>query len=310
MRAAIEQVIEDTGATIVHTHFGSYDIATAQAVRRLRSRGKQLVQVWHYRTALTLPVSRRSLRRRLKDVLKFQLAGRGVDRCVAVTDALAEEVAARGMRTKARGIVAGTDTEVFCAASDADRAMLRDRLGVAPHQILVLHMGWDWLRKGGDILAAAAQKVHAEGGAECVYFSIGANVADLEAPVQRLEPTDAVHELHQAADIFVSASRSEGFGNGLVEALACERVAVAALVAGQQEIFSGLGDGCIAVAPEDPDALALGIRTLVERREDWPALGRANRAYIVERNSMRRWARQMADEYVDLLPQGSPDSNR
>ncbi|MCW2927424.1 MAG: hypothetical protein JWM86_1392, partial [Thermoleophilia bacterium] len=41
---------------------------------------------------------------------------------------------------------------------------------------------------------------------------------------------------------------------------------------------------------------------LVARRATWPTLGAANRAHVVERHSMRRWARDMADAYAELRP--------
>jgi glycosyltransferase involved in cell wall biosynthesis len=113
--------------------------------------------------------------------------------------------------------------------------------------------------------------------------------------------SDKVHEYHQAADIFISASRSEGFGNGLVEAMACERVAIAAAAGGQLETFTGI-DGVETIPVGDAAALARAIRDLVARRASWPALGATNRRHVVERHSMRRWARDMADAYADLVP--------
>lgn len=110
-----------------------------------------------------------------------------------------------------------------------------------------------------------------------------------------------MHEYHQASDVFVSASRSEGFGNGLVEAMACERVAVAAMAEGQIETFAGI-DGVVTMPVGDAGALTDAIRSLVHARASWPTLGSANRRHVVERHSMRRWARDMADAYAELQP--------
>ena len=93
-------------------------------------------------------------------------------------------------------------------------------------------------------------------------------------PVRSLPFTERVEEIHQAADIFVSASRSEGFGNGLVEGLASGCVAVGTLVEGQREIFEGL-PGCRSVPVEDPVAIADAVESLLAQRERWPELGEA-----------------------------------
>lgn len=297
---AIAGVVERVRPDIVHSHFGTYDLSLARAVRRLRRGGSPVVQVWHYRTALEEPVHARSPVRRAKDFMKYRLGTRGVSRVFAVTEAMAQEVAARGAGAKAQAVVAGCDTDTFRPDPQA-RDVVRRRLGIGEEEVLVLHLGWHWHRKGGDLLASAAREL-AAAGVEGVHFaSIGAPADEVEEPVRSLPPTDAVQELHQASDIFVSASRSEGFGNGLVEALACERVAVAALAEGQREVFAGL-EGCIAVPVEDAHAIAGAIRSLLQRRSDWPALGADNRARITERHSMRRWARELAARYEEVAP--------
>jgi glycosyltransferase involved in cell wall biosynthesis len=257
--------------------------------------------VWHYRTALETTIDERDARRRLKDRLKFERAGSDVDRFVAVTRALADEVAARGAPAdRVRGIVAGCDTDTF-RRDRSTRERIRESLGIADDDVLVLHMGWSWHRKGGDLLAEAMRSLETLPGARIVACSIGAPEDAVLGAVRSLPITDRVHEYHQASDIFVSASRSEGFGNGLVEAMACERVAVAAAAEGQIETFAGL-DGVVAIPVDDPDAITAAIRSLVARRQQWPTLGAASRRHVVERHSMRRWAREMADEYATLCP--------
>jgi glycosyltransferase involved in cell wall biosynthesis len=293
--AALKNVVEETGATLVHSHFGTYDLSLTAAVRSIPAPARPRL-FWHYRTALEEPVSERSLARRVKDWLKYRRAGRHVERCIAVTQALAEEVAQRGMGDRAEAVLAGCDTETFRPNAVA-RTRRREALHISDDQVLVLHMGWHWQRKGGDLLAAAARRLIERGYTNLVFGSIGADRGSVEAPVIRIEPTDAVYELHQASDIFVSASRSEGFGNGLVEAMSCGRVAVTALVEGQRETFEGTGDGCVIVPPEDAEALADGIERLLQARDNWDALGRSNREHVERSLSMARWARELSAIY-------------
>jgi glycosyltransferase involved in cell wall biosynthesis len=301
---AIADAVLEMQPDVVHVHFGTYDLSTRAALRSLRRLlGPAMPRlVWHYRTALDTSIADRSWRRLAKDRLKFARAGRDVDLFVAVTRALAQEVATRGAPAeRCRGIVAGCDTERF-RRDESVRARMRESLGLAPEDVLLLHMGWSWHRKGGDLLAEAVRSLETGDGPRVVACSIGAPEDALLGPVRPLPISDSVHEYHQASDVFVSASRSEGFGNGLVEAMSCERVAVAAVAGGQVETFAGL-DGVVPVPVGDVQALTSAIRDLLRRRASWPTLGQANRRHVLEHHSMRRWARDMADAYAELRPE-------
>ncbi|MCW2925191.1 MAG: glycosyl transferase group 1 [Thermoleophilia bacterium] len=305
--SSIVEAARELRPDVIHVHFGTYDLSARTAIRRLRRQlGANAPRlVWHYRTALEEPVAERGPLRRAKDHLKFTRAGRDVDLFVGVTRALGREVADRGAPAdRCRGIVAGCDTDTF-RRDVATRRRVRDELGVSEEDILVLHMGWSWHRKGGDLLAEAMRSLEAGTASgdlpRIVACSIGAPEDALLGSVRALPITDRVHEFHAAADIFVSASRSEGFGNGLVEAMASERVAVAAAAEGQLETFAGI-EGVVTMPVDDAPALARALRTLVARRSEWGRLGVANRRHVVERHSMRRWAADMADAYAELLP--------
>lgn len=283
---------------VIHSHFGSYDLAAAAAGWSRCARGSACTVIWHYRTALEVPVGERSLRRRAKDRLKFGLVGGRVQAHLGVTEALAAEVRARGAGALARPLVSGCDTELYKFDPDA-RARVRAELGVAEDEVVVLHFGWMWRRKGGDLLAQAARILERRGAGRLRFVSLGGPPDEVEAPVEALPLTSRPQDVHAAADVFVSASRSEGFGNGVVEAMACERVAVAAAVEGQRETFSGV-PGVLAVEPEDAHAIADAIAQLLARREEWPELGRRNRRHIETRYGLAAWARRMADQYSEL----------
>lgn len=295
---ALRALLDSTRCDIVHSHFLGYDIASALAVARERAAGRKRVLVWHYRTALECAPAERSLARRLKDGLKFRCLGAGVDRCVAVTEALAREAAARGADGRVSAVVAGCDTDAFQPDSDA-RLRGRAALGVADDEVLILHLGWHWKRKGGDLLVAAAKLLAERGMAPLKFVSVGAPPDEVTPPVQPVPLTERIADLHQAADIFVSASRSEGFGNALVEALASGTPAVATLVDGQRELFEGV-PGCVGTAPDDAAGIADAIESLLEQRTDWPRLGAINRRHVVRHHSMRDWARRMADLYEEV----------
>ncbi len=297
---AIHQLIERVQPDIVHTHFGSYDIDTGRAIRRI-ARVRRPRLIWHYRTALESTIHERSILRRFKDWIKYARAGRDVDLCVTVTRALAREVADRGMDVdRVLPVVAGCDTMHFTPpTSSEERRELRSVLGVDDDDVLVMHLGWHWHRKGGDLLAQAARLLEARGISNVRFISVGASADEVEDPIRRIRATPDVVDIYRAADIFVSASRSEGFGNGLVEAMSCERVAVAALASGQREVFARV-PGVMPVAVGSAEAIADGIQQLIARRADWKQMGQRNRRHIEDHHSMRRWAHDMSGVYASL----------
>lgn len=290
-------IAETVDASLIHTHFGTYDLPALLAAERVRRRGQPCRVIWHYRTALEQDVHRRSLGRRCKDIVRYRLPRRWVDGCVAVTHALAHEASRRGMGHKACAVTAGCDTETFYP-DPLSRDRVRARLGLTPDDIVVLHLGWAWRRKGGDLLTAAAQRLDHSGHTRLVFLSVGAT--ETLPPVRSLAVTDEIADLHRVADIFVSASRSEGFGNGVIEAMASGSVVVATLASGQREVFDGV-PGCVSVPVDDAEALADGIAGLLARRAEWPRLGALNREHVVAHYDMRGWARRMADLYDKQL---------
>jgi L-malate glycosyltransferase len=105
---------------------------------------------------------------------------------------------------------------------------------------------------------------------------------DLEQRIQFLGGIRNLESQFSRADIFVLPSRSEGFSNAIVEAMAASLPVIATDVGGNAEAVVDGITGYI-VAPEDPDALRTAIEKLLADPAMAMRMGVAGRSQIAER---------------------------
>lgn len=109
------------------------------------------------------------------------------------------------------------------------------------------------------------------------------------------------------AALFVLPSRSEGFSNAIIEAMAASLPVVATDVGGNAEaVAEGVTGGIVPA--EDVDALAAAMLAMLENPERARAMGRAGRLRAEERFTIEAMMKQLTDAYDSLL-RGSKSSS-
>jgi glycosyltransferase involved in cell wall biosynthesis len=107
----------------------------------------------------------------------------------------------------------------------------------------------------------------------------------------------------EGADIFVLPSRSEGFSNAIVEAMAASLPVVATRVGGNPEAVKD-GITGIVVPPEDPGALADAVLELLTDPERSKAMGEAGRLAAMREFSADSAMNRVVEVYRSLLSSG------
>jgi glycosyltransferase involved in cell wall biosynthesis len=168
--------------------------------------------------------------------------------------------------------------------------------------------------KGHDILIKAAGLIVSQ--FPKVSFTIAGDVleedyfVELQSLIRELNLSDHFHfvggvtDLSRhlaAADIFVLPSRSEGFSNAIVEAMAASLPVVATDVGGNAEAVRNGVTGFL-VPSEDPVALSAAIIGLLSDPSRAKAMGIAGKLLAAEKFTTEAMMEKIASAYAKLLP--------
>jgi glycosyltransferase involved in cell wall biosynthesis len=183
----------------------------------------------------------------------------------------------------------------------------------APGKILVTTVGNIRRVKGHDIFIKAAALIVAQ--FPEVSFSIAGDVLEddyfleLQTLARDLNLSDHFHFLGgitnlgdhlSATDIFVLPSRSEGFSNAIVEAMAAALPVVATNVGGNAEAVEDGVTGFL-VPSEDPAALSAAITRLLSNPSEARAMGIAGKARTAENFTTEAMMNRITAVYGELL---------
>jgi glycosyltransferase involved in cell wall biosynthesis len=105
------------------------------------------------------------------------------------------------------------------------------------------------------------------------------------------------------ADIFVLPSRSEGFSNAIIEAMAAGLPVVATTVGGNAEAVEDGVTGFL-IPPEDSLALAAAIALLVSDPSLANTMGMAGKAVVFKRFTTEAMMHRITTAYSELLARG------
>lgn len=180
-------------------------------------------------------------------------------------------------------------------------------------EVLITTVGNIRRVKGHDIFIRAAASIAPQFPSAC--FSIAGDVldpayfAELEGLVHSLNLSGRFHfaggvtslrEHLASADIFVLPSRSEGFSNALIEAMAASLPVVATTVGGNAEAVQE-GITGLLVPPDDSVALAAAMARLLSDPSQARSMGAAGRQVAAEKFTTEAMMSQTTAVYKNLL---------
>ena len=182
----------------------------------------------------------------------------------------------------------------------------------------VLYVGRLHAQKGLDTLLHAFASLLAQTDQPCTLRLVGEGPARQQLVTlagrlgiaQRVDfvgRRDDVARQLEHADVFVLPSRAEGLSNALLEAMACGVPPVVSDIAGNREVVRHRRTG-LAVAMDDPAALAAALREALEDRELREELGTAARRSAEQTYGLDGVAERYIALYRSLLAATVPTS--
>ncbi len=223
------------------------------------------------------------------------------DAVIVPTAAMEGRLRELGVTTRIAVVPSGIDLAQFAAGRRRDD--LRARLGVAPHERMILSVGRLAREKNLELALAAFARL-GDFSARLVVVGDGPERESLERLAMRLGiagrttfarefARESLPDAYRSADALIFTSRSETQGLVLVEALASGLPIVAVDAPQTRDVLGGAG----IVAPADPVALAEALRAALGR----PAGAGEVPPHVIERFAEGATAERVLAVYADLL---------
>lgn len=230
------------------------------------------------------PLGARRLRRIVRDVAAFH----------TLADEVEDELTGHGVpRERLWRIPNGVDTERFRPGTGDERRATRERLAIPPDAVVSIYCGRFAPVKRLDVLLDAFLDVPGHlvlvgNGSEQDRVLARARDAGLAGRVHVLPAVGDPAPLLRAADLYVSASSTEGMSNSVLEAMASGLPIAASPASGMGEIVTA-ATGVLA-ADTGASRLGAAIATIAGDRRLREQRGAAARELIVSRYSLQSTA--------------------
>ena len=279
------QIYRENDISIVHSHFELYDIpATVMA-----KPGTKIF--WHLHDPVRIEAKSRN--RQLLWRFQYGVVGKNA-KLLSVADEYRREIVKLGfLEAQTATVVNGLDLGRVKPVSP-DRENRYD----------FLTFGWDFRRKGGDLILEACRLLEQEGYRFRLLFNGNVHTwPKLEEYLCgtepewliRGEPVENINELFDVSRIFIQASRWETFSYAVCEAAYAGLPVISTDIAGLEWAHDLPTVDFVSV--EDMRGLYRSMKAHLDGKKYTPDLYDRSRAVIEEKYSTAEWTRKVLNHY-------------
>jgi glycosyltransferase involved in cell wall biosynthesis len=290
----IKTLIRKYRVGIVHTHF--IGVATIFSLRLMNLFTKEkclVVRHLHYQYVLNHSVV---------EYLKKQFSH--VDVSVACSKAVADDYNSK-KKDKREKVVSVTNAIEFSRLNEYE-VLDRKALEIEEKSFVLLVFGFDYFRKGIDILINAVAQLVDDGVNICliISFAINREFGENEITIQFgkipswIKPVEARNDIgtyYRFSDAFISSSRSEGFCYSLAEAAYCGTQVIASDIFAQKDLNIPY---TFQYSVEDiPDLKRSILAAIAVDSDERVRRSAIQKDYVVRTFDLNTWADNIVDIY-------------
>ncbi len=291
--ATLRRILNDEHIDLIHTHFIFYNYVLCIAHYTY---ARHIPIIGHFHNQFSIPPTRSAW-------LKRRVVEHTYTRIIGVSKSVAEGVKRNTHCTNVGYIM---NAIAFERLNNYESISLKDN----PSQYVVLMAGWPALVKGVDIAAKAIKNLRTskdldiklcivqsgdfEQTKRCVQDTIG----EMPAWVQLLPPREDIATYYNAADVFLSASRTEGLSYATIEAAYCSCGLVCTRIGGNPLDIPYIGI-CEKEDVESLCTMLYGQLALAPDEKEKQSV--AQRQYVLSHYNMEDWLKKITALYRDLI---------
>lgn len=279
-----KQICQENDIAIIHSHFELYDMpATVMAPKGIKI-------FWH----LHDPIDFHTTNHKILWKLQYAVVGKKAQ-LLSVADKYKEDVIRIGFpREQARTILNGIDLNRIQPLSKKE----------AQSETVFLTFGWDFLRKGSDLIIDACNLLANEGysfklilnGNESTWHVLDAHLHGASPKwLVRGEPVNDINMLYGKADLFIQASRRETFSYAVCEAAYAGLPVICSDIPGLE--WAHELPSVDFFPAEDITALYQKLKGFLDGKHLPSAQMEQSRSVVTEKYSLYSWAAKIREAY-------------
>jgi glycosyltransferase involved in cell wall biosynthesis len=300
----VYKIAKKENAKILHTHFTTFDLKAWIVKMLSKCMGHSRSIIWHIHSP---SAEEFSIVRWLKDTVKYRIIGKDLY-TVVVSAGGFQNMLGRGLIENRSFMIPNGIVIKRILQSTKTRKEMRQEF-FADDDLVILHLGWDPIRKGVDILLQSGEDLINQGlkikillvGTEALAEYVE-NLYGLNPPnwLRVLPPTENIVDYFQGSDIFVSSSRAEGFSYAVAESMSFGLRIVSSDIKGLE--WAHESEGVEFFPNEDVRGLTEAIKKVINwSPEKKKAAISANQKLIVDKYSIEIWAEKISILYNFIL---------